>query len=77
MAKYEKKEWTVEDKRQMDIAAESARTELKKIVGDNEPITILDIALWLKKHKSTAGYKRLCKVLVATGEQYEGMEDDQ
>jgi hypothetical protein len=78
--KYEKKEWTVEDKRQMDIAAESARTELKTLVGtESEEIrrdTVRDIALWLKKHKSEAGYKRLCKILVATGEQYEGREGE-
>lgn len=78
--KYEKKEWTVEDKRQMDIAAESARTELKNWIGeDPDPTrreTLVTITNWMRGWKEKAGVKRLAKVLIATGNQIE-VEDEE
>jgi len=44
----------------MDDAAEDARQELQSKGVDE----ILLVALWIKKHYLSAGYKRLCKVLM-------------
>ena len=44
----------------MDEAAEEARQGLKMLNED----AVLVIAAWIKKHYLTAGYKRLCKVLM-------------
>ena len=52
----------------MDDAAEDAKQELGELAGLGEDDmsfqSIVIIASWIKKHYLTAGYKRLCKVLM-------------
>ena len=52
----------------MDDAADEARTKLQDLIGSGEDdmndVSVLVVAAWIKKHYLTAGYKRLCKVLM-------------
>jgi len=46
----------------MDAAAEDAAKELKKL----DKAHVATVAVWLKANFGKAGYKRLCRQLVAT-----------
>jgi hypothetical protein len=46
---------------EMDKAGMDAAVELKKVPKEH----ILAVAAWIKKHYLKAGYKRLCKALLA------------
>lgn len=52
----------------MDDAAEEARIKLQDLIGSGEDnmndVSVLIVAAWIKKYYLTAGYKRLCKVLM-------------
>lgn len=53
-----------ETKRQMDMAAEEARTVLKQL--DLDKNTTEKIRNWFKEYYLAAGYKRLAKILMSS-----------
>jgi hypothetical protein len=52
----------VETRSKMDEAAAQARLELAESVSMSS--NVVDIAKWIRKHYLTAGYTRLCRILV-------------
>lgn len=55
------KKSTDEIKKEMDKAAEIAAEELEKIPAAQIKV----VATWIKNHYLKAGYKRLCRLLLA------------
>lgn len=64
-------EKTTKTLQEMDTAAGEARTELGKLMIESEEVgkAVGAVAGWVKRNYRTAGYKRLCRILIDLAEE--------